>query len=113
VVRAKGINEGSIITKHFKPEFRQEVAELVVDKGCSIRGAAEAMSVGKSTVDKWARDLRKERNGEKTQGAPISEERRKISALEREIQQLKMEKQKSVRTGTTKKNDLLKGAKPF
>jgi transposase-like protein len=34
------------MTKNFKPEFRQEVSELVVDKGYSIRGAAEAMSVG-------------------------------------------------------------------
>ena len=59
---------------HFKPEFRQEIAELVVGKGYSIREAAEAMGVGKSTVDKWARDLRKERNGEETQGAPSAVE---------------------------------------
>ena len=81
------------MTKHFNPEFRQEVAELVADKGYSVREAADAMSVGKSTVDRWVRDLRKERNGEETKGAPISEERRKILALEREIQQLKMEKE--------------------
>jgi len=35
---------------HFKPEFRQEVAELVVEKNYSVREAAEAMGVGKSTV---------------------------------------------------------------
>jgi len=81
------------MTKHFKSAFRQEVAELVVDKGYSIREAAEAMGVGKSTVDKWARNLRKERNGEETHDTPISEERRRISALEREVQQLKMEKE--------------------
>ena len=71
------------MTKHFNPEFRQEVAELVTDKGYSVREAADAMNVGKSTVDRWVRDLRKERNGEDTVGTPISEERRKISALER------------------------------
>ena len=49
--------------------------------------------MSKSTVDKWARDLRKERNGEETQGAPISEERRRIRDLGRENQQLKMEKE--------------------
>lgn len=81
------------MTKHFTPEFRQEVAELVTDKDYSVREAADAMGVGKSTVDRWVRDLRKERNGEETKGTPISEERRKISALEREIQQLKMEKE--------------------
>jgi transposase len=46
---------------NFKPEFRSEVAQLVLDKGYSIREAAEAMDVGKSTVDKWARQLKKER----------------------------------------------------
>ena len=59
---------------HFKPEFRQEVAELVVDKGYSIREAAEAMGVGKSTVDKWSRSLRKERNGEESECTPISKD---------------------------------------
>ena len=36
------------MTKHFKLEFRLEVAQPVVDKGYSIREAAEAMNVGKS-----------------------------------------------------------------
>ncbi len=78
---------------HFKPEFRQEVAELVVDKDYSIREAAEAMGVGKSTVDKWVRQLRKERNGDEIKTPPITEERRRIRELERENQQLKMEKE--------------------
>jgi transposase len=79
--------------KHFKPAFRQEVAELVVDQGYSVREAADAMGVGKSTVDSWARNLRKERNGDNSQGAPISEESYRIRQLEREIQQLKQEKE--------------------
>jgi transposase len=40
---------------NFKPEFRLEVAELVLNKGYSVREAAEAMDVGNSTVDKWVR----------------------------------------------------------
>jgi transposase len=44
-----------MIKAHFKPEFRQQVAELVVCQDYSIREAAEAMGVGKSTVDKGAR----------------------------------------------------------
>ena len=78
--------------KHFKPEFRQEVAELVVDKGYSVREAADAMNVGKSTVDKWSRELRQERDGKVSLGTPISEDQRRIKALEREVQRLKMEK---------------------
>ena len=79
--------------KHFKPAFRQEVAELVVDQGYSVREAADAMGVGKSTVDSWARNLRNERNGGISDAMPISEESRKIRMLEREIQQLKQEKE--------------------
>ena len=37
--------------------------QLVVDKGYSIRETAEAMNVGKSSMDKWVRQLRGERNG--------------------------------------------------
>jgi transposase-like protein len=70
---------------HFKPEFRQEVVELVVDKNYSIREAAEAMGVGKSTVDKWARQLRQERNGDNVKALPILEERRRIRDLKREV----------------------------
>ena len=39
----------------FTPEYRLEVAQLVLDQGYSIREAANAMNVGKSTVDKWVR----------------------------------------------------------
>ncbi len=42
----------------FLPEFRQEAAQLVVDQAYSIREAADAMSVGKSTMDKWVRHTR-------------------------------------------------------
>lgn len=79
--------------RHFKPEFRNEVAELVLDKGYSVRDAAEAMSVGHSTVDSWVRLLKKERNGVETKGTPISDEQRKIKQLERDIQRLKEDKE--------------------
>jgi len=40
------------------PEFRLEPAQLIVDEGYSIREAAEAMSVDKSSMDKWDCQLR-------------------------------------------------------
>jgi hypothetical protein len=50
------------------------------------------MEVGKSTADKGARQWRQKRKGDEVNTRPISEERRRIKGLEREIQQLKMEK---------------------
>jgi transposase len=47
----------------FSPEFRLESAQLVVDQQYSIREAALAVGVGHSTMDKWVRQLRNERQG--------------------------------------------------
>ena len=47
----------------FSAEFRLESAQLVLDQGYSVREAAEAMNVGKSTMDKWVRQLKDERAG--------------------------------------------------
>ena len=77
----------------FKPEFRQEVAELVVDKNYSVLEASKAMSVAKSTVDKWVRQLRKEREGHEVKATSITPELRRIKELEHENQKLKMEKE--------------------
>ena len=57
---------------NFKPEFRLEVAQLVLDKGYSIREAADAMDVGKSTVDKWVRQLKQERGGLSPNASPMT-----------------------------------------
>ena len=51
------------IRPNFTPEFRLESAQLVLDQGYSIKEAAEAMNVGKSTMDKWVRQLKDERGG--------------------------------------------------
>jgi len=49
--------------------------------------------VGKSTVDKWVRQLRKERDGSEVKAGPISSEQRRIKELERENHRLKEEKE--------------------
>lgn len=48
--------------RNYSPEFRLEAAQLVVDQNYTVREAADAMSVGYSTMDKWVRQLRQERN---------------------------------------------------
>ena len=77
----------------FKPEFRLEVAQLVLDQGYSIREAANAMNVGKSTVDKWVRQLREERGGITNYPTAITPEQRKIQELEKKIRQIELEKE--------------------
>ena len=76
----------------YKPEYKVECAQLVVDQGYSVREASQAMSVGLSTLDKWVRKLKAERNGSLTTGKPITEEQREIAELKRQVKRLEMEK---------------------
>ena len=69
----------------FSPEFRLEAAQLVVDQGQSVREAAEAMGVGKSTMDKWVRQLKLERQGGKPSASPMTPDQRRIRELERQL----------------------------
>ena len=77
----------------FKPEFRLEVAQLVVDQGYSIREASSAMNVGKSTVDNWVRQLKNERHGIADQPNALTPEQRKIKELEKRIKRIELEKE--------------------
>lgn len=77
----------------FTPTFRLEAAQLVADQHYSIREAAEAMGVGKSTMDKWVRQLKAERHGgEIGPATPMTPDQRKIRELERKIQRIETEK---------------------
>ncbi|AOT11097.1 transposase [Pseudoalteromonas luteoviolacea] len=69
----------------YSPEFRLEVAQQVVDEQRSIRDVAEAMGLGKSTVDKWARQLRQERQGNLSSATPLTPDQLKIRELERKL----------------------------
>ncbi len=69
----------------YSPEFRLEVAQQVVDSGRSIRDVASSLNLGKSTVDKWARQLRDERNGNLSSATPLTPDQIKIRELERQL----------------------------
>lgn len=77
---------------NFKPEFRLEFAQLVLNKGYSIREAAESMNVGKSTVDKRGRLLKKERGGISPSASPVTPDQINIRELEKKIRFIEAEK---------------------
>jgi transposase len=76
----------------FTPEFRLECAQLVVDKGYSVIDASKAMGVGKSSLDKWVRQLKGERNGLTTKATPLTPDQLKIRELEKRIARIEEEK---------------------
>ena len=80
--------------KNFTPEFRLECAQLVVDQKYSIREAAEAMNVSKSSIEQWATRLRNERKGDvSTAATPLTSEQLRIRELEKRVKRLELEKE--------------------
>lgn len=77
----------------FTPEFKLESAQLVIEQNYSIREAANAMNVGKSTMDKWVRQLRNELNGMATHPTALTPDQRTIKALEKRIRRVELEKE--------------------
>ena len=77
----------------FTPEFKLEAAQLVVEQNYSIREAASAMNVGKSSMDKWVRQLKNERQGVSNHPTAITADQRKIKELEKTIKRIEMEKE--------------------
>lgn len=78
---------------YYTREFKLEVIKLVTEQSYSIRQAAEAMSIGKSTVDGWVQQYRREKQGITPTGAnALTDEQREIQKLKKQIKRLEMEK---------------------
>lgn len=77
----------------YSPEFRLEVAQQVVDQERSIRDIADSLGLGKSTVDKWSRQLRQERRGQLSSATPMTPDQLKIRELERKLKRLEEDNQ--------------------
>jgi transposase len=78
---------------NFTPEFRLECAQLVVDKGYSVIEASQAMNVGKSSLDKWVRQLKNERNGITSKATPLTPDQLEIRELKKRIARIEEEKE--------------------
>ncbi|HHA0036577.1 TPA: IS3 family transposase [Yersinia enterocolitica] len=78
--------------RNFSPEFRLEAAQLVLDQHYSVAAAATAMNVGKSTMDKWVRQLKEERGGKSPVASPMTPEQIEIRELKKRLQRVEMER---------------------
>ena len=79
--------------RNFSPEFRLEAAQLVLDQHYTVADAATAMNVGKSTMDKWVRQLKEERAGKSPTASPMTPEQIEIRELNKRLQHVEMEKE--------------------
>lgn len=67
--------------RNFSPEFKRESAQLVLDQNYTVADAASAMDVGLSTMTRWVKQLRDERQGKTPKASPITPEQIEIREL--------------------------------
>ncbi|ESC96068.1 transposase [Escherichia coli A25922R] len=85
-------NTGAIMKKrNFSAEFKRESAQLVVDQTYTVADAAKAMDVGLSTMTRWVKQLRDERQGKTPKASPITPEQIEIRKLRKKLQRIEME----------------------
>ncbi len=85
-------NTGAPMKKsNFSAEFKRESAQLVVDQKYTVADAAKAMDVGLSTVTRWVKQLRDERQGKTPKASPITPEQIEIRELRKKLQRIEME----------------------
>ncbi len=76
--------------RQFSAEFKLECAQLVLDQDYTVKEAAQAMNVGKSTMDKWVRQLREERQGKTPKASPMTPEQIEIRELKKKLVRLEL-----------------------
>ncbi len=77
--------------RNFSAEFKRESAQLVVDQKYTVADAAKAMDVGLSTMTRWVKQLRDERQGKTPKASPITPEQIEIRKLRKKLQHIEME----------------------
>jgi transposase len=75
----------------YSAEFKLEASKLVLDDNYSVQEAATAMNVGLSTMNRWVKQLKKERQGISPKASPMTSEHIEIRELKKELKRLHRE----------------------
>ncbi|WP_411908955.1 IS3 family transposase [Escherichia coli] len=89
--------------RNFSAEFKHESAQLVVDQKYTVADAAKAMDVGLSTMTRWVKQLRDERQGKTPKASPITPEQIEIRKLRKKLQRIEMENEILKKGGVLRK----------
>ena len=74
----------------FSPEFKQQVACLVLDQGYSHTEASRSVGIGKSLLRHWLQQLQLERQGITPQSKAMTPDQQRIQELEARIERLSL-----------------------
>jgi transposase len=80
--------------KQFTPEFKTEIAKLMVDQHYTIQQACEASGVGESAVRRWKAQYLAEKQGKPLANTQaITPEQIEIQQLKQRVKQLEAERE--------------------
>ena len=80
--------------KQYTPEFKLEIAKLMVDESYTIQQASEASGAGITAVKRWKQQYLSELTGKPlAQMQAITPEQREIQRLNQRIKQLETERE--------------------
>ncbi|SDN22385.1 transposase [Janthinobacterium sp. OK676] len=74
----------------FSPEFKQQVACLVLDQGYSHTEASRSVGIGESLLRHWLQQLQLERQGITPQSKVMTPDQQRIQELEARIERLSL-----------------------
>ena len=74
----------------FSPEFKQQVACLVLDQGYSHTEASRSVGIGESVLRHWLQQLQLERQGITPQSKAMTPDQQRIQELEARIERLSL-----------------------
>ena len=78
--------------RHFSPEFKAEAIQLVSEPGQSIAAVARNLDLTDSALRSWIRQAKIDA-GKGPAGALTTEEKHELTALRKEVRQLRMERE--------------------
>jgi transposase len=77
--------------RSFTPEYKEEVARMVVEESRAIPSTAREIGVNEQTLRNWVNDYRKNHAGDEP---PLTiSERARLRELEKEVRELRLEKE--------------------
>ena len=77
----------------YSQEFKLEAIKLVEDQGRKIPEVANSLGIGKTALENWVYKYRKAQQGlMPSEGKALTPELRRIQELEKQVKQLKMER---------------------
>lgn len=77
----------------YSNEFKLEAIKIVEEQGRQITEVANSLGMSNKTLEKWVYKYRKEQQGIiPTEGKALTPELRRIQELEKQVKQLKMER---------------------